>query len=225
MKKEILDFNIYLYKTGNYNVFTIINGEKINVNIISTNGYNYPVIGIYKTELFHERAIVCHKDGTHVHVHQENNFVPISGNLHLESKRENPEKGDMITFICEDGVCYITNAYIVDKSNEVLEVKIGEESPCLVTTIPADYLSYRLSTEEEIEIFNRVTRKPKFEPFDKVLVRYGNSIWYCDFFCYIKDGYFNTSSRRNCKHCIPYNEETKHLIGTSDDCPKYDIPL
>ena len=79
--------------------------------------------------------------------------------------------------------------------------------------------------ENTIRDFNMVTRKPKFEPFDKVLVRYGNSIWYCDFFCYIKDGYFNTSSRRNCKHCIPYNEETKHLIGTSDDCPKYDIPL
>lgn len=23
------------------------------------------------------------------------------------------------------------------------------------------------------------------------------------------------------KVCIPYNEETKHLVGTKDDCPEY----
>ena len=62
------------------------------------------------------------------------------------------------------------------------------------------------------------------QPFDKVLAKDGfASKWTCSFFShmdndvsfpvYCSGGYF--------KVCIPYNEETKHLIGASDDCPEY----
>ena len=62
------------------------------------------------------------------------------------------------------------------------------------------------------------------QPFDKVLAKDGfSSKWTCSFFShmdndvsfpvYCSGGYF--------KVCIPYNKETKHLIGTSDDCPEY----
>ena len=72
-------------------------------------------------------------------------------------------------------------------------------------------------------------QKEKFDPktlqpFDKVLAKDGfSSKWTCSFFShmdndvsfpvYCSGGYF--------KVCIPYNEETKHLVGTSDDCPEY----
>ena len=80
--------------------------------------------------------------------------------------------------------------------------------------------------------FERFWDKPKVErfdpktlqPFDKVLAKDGfSSKWTCTFFShmdndvsfpvYCSGGYF--------KVCIPYNEETKHLVGTSDDCPEY----
>ena len=80
--------------------------------------------------------------------------------------------------------------------------------------------------------FERFWDKPKVEkfdvntlqPFDKVLAKDGfSSKWTCSFFShmdndvsfpvYCSGGYF--------KVCIPYNEETKHLVGTSDDCPEY----
>ena len=80
--------------------------------------------------------------------------------------------------------------------------------------------------------FERFWDKPKAErfdpktlqPFDKVLAKDGfSSKWTCSFFShmdndvsfpvYCSGGYF--------KVCIPYNEETKHLVGTSDDCPEY----
>lgn len=86
--------------------------------------------------------------------------------------------------------------------------------------------------------FERFWDKPKkverfdvhtLQPFDKVLVRnYSNLIWQCNIFSHLKrctrnklahtffscvNGLWNT--------CIPYNDETKHLLGTTDDCPDY----
>ena len=71
-------------------------------------------------------------------------------------------------------------------------------------------------------------KKEKFDPktlqpFDKVLVSVGDE-WQCDFFSHMLNGdIFN-------KRCIgvgdmniviPYNDDTKHLIGTSDEAPEY----
>ncbi len=73
-------------------------------------------------------------------------------------------------------------------------------------------------------------KKPKFnpktfQPFDKVLTKslaYG--VWQCDFFSNINDN--NCYTPYNCisnvyKQCIPYNDDTKHLIGTSEEAPEY----
>ena len=78
--------------------------------------------------------------------------------------------------------------------------------------------------------FERFWDKPKVEkfdpktlqPFDKVLVRDSSlGIWGVDIFGYLND-------KRSCcycsvrwNQCIPYNKETKHLVGTVKDCPKY----
>ena len=72
-------------------------------------------------------------------------------------------------------------------------------------------------------------KKEKFDPktlkpFNKVLVRSSKAhMWKCEHFSYFKEGYnypcmcFYTSYI----FCIPYNDDTKHLIGTSDEAPKY----
>ena len=75
--------------------------------------------------------------------------------------------------------------------------------------------------------------KPKFDPntlqvFDKVLARltkYG--VWHATFFSHydkeVKGGCypFVTTSSRSYPMCIPYNEETKHLVGTTEEAPEY----
>ena len=80
--------------------------------------------------------------------------------------------------------------------------------------------------------FIRFWDKPKvkkfdvhtLQPFDKVLVRDGVlSEWTCTLFSHIindvpfpiycSGGYF--------RYCIPYNEDTKHLVGTKENCPEY----
>lgn len=85
--------------------------------------------------------------------------------------------------------------------------------------------------------FERFWDKPKkadkfdpttLKPFQEVLVRkihsrYNISPWSCEFFSYINP---NTPHLVNGIYsryeiCIPYNEETKHLRGTEEDCPDY----
>ena len=60
-----------------------------------------------------------------------------------------------------------------------------------------------------------------FHPFDKVLVRdYYNERWRVDIFGFMLNDCICCCTT-NWRYCIPYNEETKNLIGTTDDCPKF----
>lgn len=74
-------------------------------------------------------------------------------------------------------------------------------------------------------------KKPKFDPktlmpFDsRVLIRdKSNGKWSCSLFSHIDNELYypfvciNGSSWR-C--CIPYNEDTKHLIGTTEEAPEF----
>ena len=59
------------------------------------------------------------------------------------------------------------------------------------------------------------------KPFDKVLVRDNiNNPWVCDHFSYINHANICITTDR-CKYCIPYNDDTKHLVGTDDEAPEY----
>ena len=71
--------------------------------------------------------------------------------------------------------------------------------------------------------------KPKFnpatlQPFDRVMVRDSKwRHWHCEFFSHIeKDNKFRYSCGCfNWGHCIPYNEDTKHLVGTKYMEPEF----
>ena len=69
-------------------------------------------------------------------------------------------------------------------------------------------------------------KKEKFDPktlkpFDKVLVRDNiNNPWVCDHFSYINHANICITTDR-CKYCIPYNDDTKHLVGTNEEAPEY----
>ena len=77
--------------------------------------------------------------------------------------------------------------------------------------------------------FERFWDKPKVErfdpktlqPFDKVLIRnVDNGFWNAAFFSYIAGQWVNCVGSGTAE-CIPYNEETKHLVGTQEDCPEF----
>lgn len=64
-------------------------------------------------------------------------------------------------------------------------------------------------------------KKYELKPFDKVLAKIAGHTWTADFFShydendeelpYVCIGYGRVT------HCIPYNDETKHLLGTTDE--------
>lgn len=74
----------------------------------------------------------------------------------------------------------------------------------------------------------KVVKVEKFDPktlhpFDKVLVRVDkNDCWMAAHFSHVDD----YTHKAVCDtfyytQCVPYNEETKHLVGKTDDCPEY----
>ena len=62
------------------------------------------------------------------------------------------------------------------------------------------------------------------KPFDRVIVRNNNGEWKCAIFSHIKD--YDSVYRYDCcymiyRYCIPYNDDTKHLVGTTEEAPEY----
>lgn len=111
----------------------------------------------------------------------------------------------------------------------------------------ADKINLRIATEEEKQkLFDAIKangykwnpetktleklKKEKFDPktlrpFDKVLVRdFSNQKWTACLFSHIdNDAYhqFKTSTALGWYHCIPFNEDTKHLVGKMDEAPEF----
>ena len=65
----------------------------------------------------------------------------------------------------------------------------------------------------------------ELKPFDKVLVRDTEvAYWSADFYSHYRNNVSNYHYRCISNHynqCIPYNEETKYLVGTKKECPEY----
>jgi hypothetical protein len=98
------------------------------------------------------------------------------------------------------------------------------------------HYSLRLATDsEKQQLFDALAKKGKRwdiekkqivdlklkwtpKPFDKVVVRCGKADkWSIDFFSYkVSNGYICTGDAWF-GYCLPYNEETAHLLGTTDD--------
>lgn len=84
-------------------------------------------------------------------------------------------------------------------------------------------------TQRDWSKFERFWDKPKVEkfdvntlqPFDKILAReYRDNKWSIELFSHKTDNIVNGLCY-NWHYAIPFNEETKHLVGTKKDCPDY----
>ena len=73
-----------------------------------------------------------------------------------------------------------------------------------------------------------INKKERFDPktlkaFDKVLIKNACGLWYCNIFSHYveKDLAPYHCILGNTNFCIPYNDETKHLVGTKDEAPEF----
>ena len=67
-------------------------------------------------------------------------------------------------------------------------------------------------------------KQPKFDPktlmaFDRVLAFF-DGIWNCDLYSHYSDSR-NICVGARVRRVIPYNDDTKHLVGTDDEAPEY----
>lgn len=65
-----------------------------------------------------------------------------------------------------------------------------------------------------------IEEKKEFDlkPFDKVLVRDDDGVWFAGIFSHLRrDGQFFCAGGNLWEQCLPYNDQTKHLLGTTDD--------
>lgn len=75
--------------------------------------------------------------------------------------------------------------------------------------------------KEYLKRFFGVEQKQEYEfkPFDKVLVSddYKDSKWSCDFFSHKNEDGLYVCIGHIWENCIPYNEQTEHLLGTTEN--------
>ena len=157
----------------------------------------------------------------------------------LEIEKTQPEfkDGDIVTIIngCEQRCILIFRNIIGDSLNRYcILTKRGlftegyslidkEDSLLFATEEEKNKLFSALEKEGKAwdsEKKQIVDLKPKceFKPFDKVVVRCSEADrWSIDFFSYkVHNGYICTGDAWF-GYCLPYNDETAHLLGTTDD--------
>ena len=84
------------------------------------------------------------------------------------------------------------------------------------------YMKY----QDQYELVPNKFDPKTLKPFDKVLARdEENEYWWCTFFSRIRDEegirYKYVTTSTSYKYCVPYNDDTKHLVGTADEAPEY----
>ena len=120
-----------------------------------------------------------------------------------------------------------------------IEFKLSDESLNSVTTDGRLYEEFNgeciLFPSKDQRDWSKFTstryKKEKFDPktlqpFDKVLVkdRY-SQCWRCNLFSHTETEYpmfrVNTILVGHFYYCIPYNKDTKHLVGTKGEAPEF----
>ena len=119
-------------------------------------------------------------------------------------------------------------AWALNGYNETVRFATEEEKQKLLKAIKDNGYKWNAETKTLEKLV-----KPRFDPktlmaFDKVLVRLTKDcIWNATFFShYDKEVNWGcypcvTTSCKSYSKCIPYNDETKHLLGTSDEAPEF----
>ena len=133
----------------------------------------------------------------------------------------------------------LVKVYLRDDNACPIEIKIGESSEmiCDITNdgrllgdFPGECTLFPSKEQRDWSKFK--PKKPKFDPktlqpFDKVLVKIGTKsyhVWFPDFISMPPndiDEAVLCITTNDVVMAIPYNEETKHLVGTKEEAPEF----
>lgn len=147
------------------------------------------------------------------------------------------KKGDII--VNEIGVIAVFDSF--NERNAIIyqAIRFSNGNIKVKTNTGIGYTA-KLATKKEKDLFLNSLNKAGYElkgdtvvkinkfdistlkPFDQVLVRdFDDDIWLASLFSHIEKGNKRTIESMYWIHCIPYNDDTKHLLGTSDEAPEF----
>lgn len=121
---------------------------------------------------------------------------------------------------------------IYDKNENSVECVYFTKDGRVMCRYDGECILFPSKEQRDWSKFERFWDKPKVEkfdpntlhPFDKILGFYeveGGS-WECNIFSHLTEKECSAvCAGMIYNKYIPYNEDTKHLVGTNDDCPEY----
>ena len=133
-----------------------------------------------------------------------------------------------VTFIkVSKNVC---NLYPIIIYNECGHIGLTKDGRYLINKQDSECILFPSKDQRDWSKFTAPWyKKEKFDPktlqpFDRVIARsYCDDEWDCDIFSHINQEYSfpYVCIGQAWKYCIPYNDDTKHLVGTTDEAPEY----
>ena len=152
-------------------------------------------------------------------------FVKCNDSAFIEIFEYSKKNGDLCNHASLDitnQILDISGKYIISK-DEITELRLAteEEKKQFFSALEKEGKAWDAEKKTIVDL------KPKceFNPFDKVLCRNSkDDTWEADFFARLtrKEIDYTQSDKYLCVgdlwiYCIPYNEETAHLLGTTDE--------
>ena len=106
--------------------------------------------------------------------------------------------------------------------DDVYEIsKVYDDSYGIVGFTWVLYMKYQDQYELVLNKFDPKTLKP----FDRVITKNDYDVWTCTLFSHISNKPDTRFMYATCesvyKYCIPYNDATKHLVGTTEEAPDF----
>ena len=241
MKKNIIPFSLEEYNKGGYNVMTR-SGLKTRIICSDQKGSCYPIIAL-TLDFFEEKECArCYTVNGKCSTPGDGDYLEL-----LLFKTE-LEDGDIVIRESDSLGSFILPYRGTNKSGGILTEFYFDYIAGILHTLNTiergcgKTKEYRLANEEERQKFFRaleadgkywnsekkrienVRCKYEIKPFDRVLGRDNdNDFWDIDVFKYkVEDGldYPYRCFTDNFTQCIPYNEETKHLLCTKEAAPE-----
>ena len=238
MKKVRIPFDLTEYKKGGYKVYdnegevSIIKTDvKINNDICK----KYPIVGISICDEV-PYANFYTEDGTCLVGEEYNKLVLVKQEFEdgdIVIRGNNSLGGFILPYRGTDNDGGVLTEMYCDRADLKINTFSNAESGCGFTR------EYCLATEDEKQIFfdalakigkqwnaenkciEDIKSKFYFKPKDWCLMSCGGyNEWVLCQFSNIKDLGYIAVGGKYFTQCIPYNDETKHLIGTTDDAPE-----
>lgn len=153
------------------------------------------------------------------------NLVEILKDCPIGTKLYSPLAGE-VEF---RGINYDCESYPIEVRHRLAELSVTKEGLHYSACKDGECMLFPSRDQRDWSKFK--LEKPKFDPktlqpFDKVLTKHVGHIWRCDLFSHYREKNgkitsYCTNEGYIYSYCIPYNEETKHLVGTTKEAPEF----